>query len=181
MTVVCVLLVERGTYMPSIRKILVPVDFSACSDEAVSYAAFLAKALAAEVEVIHAWHAPYDLGPFLGQLAITDPETGQERSLAEFVEVQAREALDSTVARLVDEGLTVTSKLVEGTPKRAIVRCVEDGDYDLVVLGTHGRTGLAHVLMGSVAEWVLRHVTVPVVTVRAPATDETAEVSSSGD
>jgi nucleotide-binding universal stress UspA family protein len=153
--------------MQAIQKILVPVDFSACSEEAVAYAGFLASKLSASVEVIHAWHPPYDLGPFLGQLAITDPDTGEERSLAEFVEEQAREALDRTVSDLGKQGLQVKGHLVEGTPKRAIVRCVEDGDYDLVVLGTHGRTGLAHVLMGSVAEWVLRHVAVPVVTVRA--------------
>ena len=158
---------ERFLPMPTIAKILVPVDFSACSDEAVSYAAFLAKALSASVEVVHAWHAPYDLGPFLGQLAINDPDTGEERSLAEFVEVQAREALERTVTRLEEQGVAVSARLIEGTPKRAIVRCAEDGDYDLLVLGTHGRTGLAHVLMGSVAEWVLRHVAIPVVTVRA--------------
>lgn len=161
--------------MPPARKILVPVDFSDCSVAAVDYAAFLAQHLEASVELVHAWHAPYDLGPFLGQLVINDPDTGEERSLAEFVERQAREALDRTVGRLTDQGLTVSARLVEGTPKRAIVRAVEEGDYDMVVLGTHGRTGLAHVLMGSVAEWVLRHVAVPVVTVRAPSGDEDAE------
>ncbi|MEQ9319241.1 MAG: universal stress protein [Polyangiaceae bacterium] len=155
--------------MPSVQKILVPVDFSACSDEAVDYAAFLAKPLSASVELVHAWHAPHDLGPFLGQLAVNDPDTGEERSLSEFVERQAREALERTAARLADHGLPVSARLIEGTAKRAIVRCVEDGNYDMVVLGTHGRTGLAHVIMGSVAEWVLRHVTVPVVTVRAPS------------
>lgn len=167
--------------MHPIRKILVPVDFSACSDEAVAYAAFLASKLSASIEIIHAWHPPYDLGPFLGQLAITDPDTGEDRSLAEFVEEQARDALDRMVARLAQRGLTVTGRLVEGTPKRAIVRCVQDGDYDLVVLGTHGRTGLAHVLMGSVAEWVLRHVNVPVVTVRAHGEAEDTATVSTGD
>lgn len=167
--------------MQTIRKILVPVDFSACSDEAIVYAGFLASKLAASVEVVHAWHPPYDLGPFLGQLAITDPDTGQERSLSEFVEQQAREALDRTIAELTERGLTVTGRLVEGSPKRAIVHCVEDGDYDLVVLGTHGRTGLAHVLMGSVAEWILRHVTVPVVTVRAPQDGEPTAEARRGD
>lgn len=158
--------------MPSVHKILVPVDFSSCSDEAVDYAAFLAKKLSASVELVHAWHAPHDLGPFLGQLAVNDPETGEERSLAEFVERQAKEALDRTSTKLADHGLPVSARLVEGTAKRAIVRAVEEGDYDLVVLGTHGRTGLAHVLMGSVAEWVLRHVAVPVVTVRAKGDDD---------
>jgi nucleotide-binding universal stress UspA family protein len=156
--------------MPEISRILVPVDFSDCSDAALEYAVFLAGGLGASIDLLHAWHPPQDSSPFFGQLAIADPRDGRHKTLADFVEEQAREALDRVLARLKERGIDVReSVLVGGTPKRAIVEAASRGDYHMVIMGTHGRTGLSHVLMGSVAEWVLRHCTVPVLTVRATA------------
>ena len=156
--------------MPEISRILVPVDFSDCSDAALEYALFLAAELGASIDLLHAWHPPHDSSPFLGQLAIADPRDGRHKTLAEFVEEQARDALARVVGHLQGRGVEVReSLLVGGTPKRAIVEAATRGEYHLVIMGTHGRTGLAHVLMGSVAEWVLRHSAVPVLTVRATA------------
>ncbi|MCA9619996.1 MAG: universal stress protein [Myxococcales bacterium] len=154
--------------MSDLQRILVPVDFSACSRAAVAYAAYLAGALGAEVEVLHAWRPPQELGPFLGEVKVTDPETGERRTLAEHVEAQARGALDDFVASLREQGIEAGASLVEGPPKRAVLEAAETGRYQLIVMGTHGRTGLAHALLGSVAEWVLRHVAIPVVTVPDP-------------
>lgn len=62
----------------------------------------------------------------------------------------------------------MTSQVLLGPPYATILAAIEEGNYDLVVMGTHGRTGLAHFLLGSVTERVLRHSKVPVLTVRAP-------------
>ena len=168
--------------MPEISKILVPLDFSDCSDAALEYAVFLAGELGASIDLLHAWHPPYDASPFLGQLAIADPRDGRHKTLADFVEEQAREALERVLARLGERGVGVAkSLLVGGSPKRAIVEAAVAGDYHLVIMGTHGRTGLAHVLMGSVAEWVLRHSSVPVLTVRAGARPSGAGAVGEGE
>jgi nucleotide-binding universal stress UspA family protein len=65
----------------------------------------------------------------------------------------------------------VTYEVVQGTPYNAILTVAKDGDFDLVVMGTHGRTGISHVLLGSVAEKVVRHARCPVLTIRAVAAD----------
>ncbi len=157
---------KRGATMATIRTILVPVDFSECSDVAVRYAVDLAGTLGARIDVLHAWTPPAELNPVLAQLAIRDPEHGGERSLSEFVEAQAAVALDNVVARLECDKVPVRGLLEAGPAKRTIVQLAEMSGYDLIIMGTHGRTGLSHLLMGSVAEWVVRHANVPVLTIR---------------
>jgi nucleotide-binding universal stress UspA family protein len=78
---------------------------------------------------------------------------------------RADRAVEDTVAPLPDD-LSVETAVVEGVPKTAILDYVEDEGIDMVVMGTHGRTGLDHYLIGSVAEKVVRRSPVPVVTVR---------------
>jgi nucleotide-binding universal stress UspA family protein len=163
--------------MLNVQKILVPVDFSECSGAAVDYAAFLAKSFGAKVTLLHAWQPPADLGPFLGQVAIRDPDSGKDRTLAEFVESQSRHALDGLIEGLTSKGVDVEGRLEPGAARKGITAVSEAEGYDLIVMGTHGRTGLAHAVMGSVAEWVVRHAKVPVLTVRAEeAASETVPV-----
>jgi nucleotide-binding universal stress UspA family protein len=78
-----------------------------------------------------------------------------------------RERLSHLVAP--DSGLSVETVLVEGNASREILRVAEEQHCDLIVLGTHGRTGLSRVLLGSVAEDVSRHATLPVLTLKTPA------------
>jgi nucleotide-binding universal stress UspA family protein len=78
---------------------------------------------------------------------------------------RAEHAVENTVARLCDESRVETA-VVEGMPKTAILDYVDDEGIDMVVMGTHGRTGLDHYLIGSVTEKVVRRSPVPVVTVR---------------
>src|SRR5262245_21034357 len=155
----------RKLIMRDIQRILVPVDFSSCSLAAVDYAAFLASALGATIDVMHAWHPPYEIGSLL-HASTHGPEADRRETLAEFMQTQAGQDLKHVLARLEARGLDVQGRLEAGNPRRAIVDAAGTGGYDLIVMGTHGRTGLAHVVMGSVAEWVVRHCTVPVLTVR---------------
>jgi nucleotide-binding universal stress UspA family protein len=132
------------------RKILCAVDFSPTSDEALRVAARLATQRGSELVLAHAWYlsptsfpGEYSYAPELVTALAEDAKLG----LAENV-VRAR-ALGAT---------TVSSHLLEGPPWQKLVELAEQlAGVDLIVLGTHGRTGLARVVMGSVAEMVVRH------------------------
>jgi nucleotide-binding universal stress UspA family protein len=152
--------------MRAIQKILVPVDFSESSQAAMDYAGELADKLGATIDVMHAWHPPYDLSELFREASVAAPDEGRRQTLADFVETKAGQDLKRALARLEARGLEVKGRLEPGTPRNAIVEAAASGGYDMIVMGTHGRTGLAHAVLGSVAEWVVRHATVPVLTVR---------------
>ena len=155
-----------GCPMKPIRKILVPVDFSEPSHAALSYAAELAKSFDAIVDVLHVWEVPAFL-PARG-IAL---EGAADQSLMELVKTNSEGALEQFVADATKRGVRIHGARSElGTPSRTIVDLAREGGYDLVVIGTHGRTGLSHALIGSVAERVVRHAHCPVLSVRsAPA------------
>lgn len=149
---------------PMLRSILVPVDFSASSKLALEYALELARALGGAIHVIHAWEVPAYLRPDLtvwaGEVSATladQVRLGAEAAMREFSKDNA-----------LDGNETVTCELLPGAPYQTILTVAEDGEFDLIVMGTHGRTGLSHALLGSVAEKVVRHASCPVLTVRAP-------------
>ena len=135
--------------MPSIQRILCPVDFSDTSTAAFAFAERLAAALGAEVVLVHAFDMPetYDLA---GQQRPADP------SLAE--------RLDGVKPSTTS--LKVTRVLHAGLPGEVICWVAQERQCDLIVMGTHGRTGLAHLFLGSVAEYVMQHARSPVLTVR---------------
>lgn len=143
-------------------KILVPVDFSKCSGEALDYALSLAKALGASVEVLHAYEIPAFVPPesvvVLGEV---------EASLAQHAEREAKQQLAAFLAEHAAGELPWRVQL--GPPALAVLERLEAGDVDLVVMGTHGRTGLSRWVMGSTAEKVLRGTPCPVLTVRTPS------------
>jgi len=146
--------------MTSIRQILVPIDFSESSRVAFEYAVDLARPFAASVDVIHVWEAPsfVPLGTEAGEW---------NQSLVELVKKNAETALDEFIAAAVKRDLTVRASRAEpGSPALTIVEAAKTGHYDLIVMGTHGRTGLSRTLIGSVAERVVRHAPCPVLTVR---------------
>lgn len=152
--------------MAQIRKILVPIDFSDSSRAALEYAAGLARPFAATIDLLHVWQAPAFIG------AMTVPEVpATEAAMVELVKKNAEEVCARFASDAERRGLPVREARCEpGVPAHTIVQVAKDGKYDLVVVGTHGRTGLSHVLMGSVAEVVVRHAPCPVLSVRAKKT-----------
>lgn len=144
--------------MTPIRRILVPVDFSAPSDNATEYALWLAKELGAELELMHSYSLPVYALPDGG--VMVGPEYAARVSSA------AQDSLDASVARYSGQGVTVRAHLTEGIPHEEVARLVEELDAQMVVMGTHGRAGMRHLLLGSVAERVVRTSKVPVLTVR---------------
>ena len=141
--------------MTDIRRILCPVDFSEPSEVAVDFAVELAAKFGAEVHLVHVYQLPVYALPDGAMMA------GPEFTTKVTTELQ--KALAELAAKFAP--LKLETHLVEGVPYRETVRMTEELGADLVVVGTHGRTGLRHLLLGSVAERVVRSSKVPVITV----------------
>lgn len=145
-----------------LRSILCPVDFSAGSNRAVAYAEFLAERFDARVTLLHVWTSPVSLYPELAVWA-----DNAEVTLAQAIEEHAQKEMQALVGSLSEKfRARVTNELVYGDPLTTIVERAQAGGFDLIVLGTHGRTGLMHLLLGSVAERVVQRATCPVLTIR---------------
>jgi nucleotide-binding universal stress UspA family protein len=148
--------------MKQFQKILVPVDFSACSAEAVRVAADLSQRYTAEVTLVNVFEP----------MTYTNPEgypfylPGQfELLMAEHKKALAKATQEAEAAG----ALHVKTEQLEGSPTAEIVGYARVENFDLIVIGTHGRTGFKHALLGSVAERVARTATCPVLTVHAAA------------
>ena len=140
------------------KKLLVPHDFSDPSREALQAAAQIAADSGAELVLVHVWQPTAHSygGPVFPV------------SFAEDFISQAKEGLESARGDAERAGATrVSTTVLTGAPWHEIVELLrKDASFDLVVLGTHGRTGLKHVLLGSVAEKIVRHAPCPVLVVR---------------
>ncbi|MFW6051688.1 MAG: universal stress protein [Myxococcota bacterium] len=146
--------------MTTISRILSPIDFSKTSEHALEYALNLAEGLGAEVHVLHVYQLPMYTMPDGALLAGPD--------VATRVLETSREALGEVVDRHAQRGVPIERHLTEGVPHAEIDRVAREVGADLIVMGTHGRSGLGHLLLGSVAERVVRSSAVPVLTVRHP-------------
>jgi nucleotide-binding universal stress UspA family protein len=149
----------------SFRKVLCPIDFSPGSRQATRVAIRLANEVGAELVLAHAWHVPpvaFSEELLLAAGAMQEMQEGAQAALDEAV----REATELGARR-------PGSKLLAGTPRHEIVKLLEhDSGFDLVVMGTHGHTGLSRVLLGSIAESIVRHAPCSVLTVRPDASLE---------
>lgn len=142
--------------MKPIRHILVPHDFGETAQHAFDYAMDLAEKLGASVTVMHAYEVP--VYGFPDGVVLTSEMSGQ-------IERAARTALDGVAARGARPGVTVRVALRQGPAWSEIDGAARQLEADLVVMGTHGRKGVARALLGSVAEKVVRTASVPVLTV----------------
>jgi nucleotide-binding universal stress UspA family protein len=138
------------------RRILVAIDFSAGSDEALTQAITLAGQMHADLELVYVLEAGVDV--FVAGLTAfdseqVDPRAGIERELA------------NRAARARERGIACRTLVLQGNPSIEVTRRSREIGADLVVVGTHGRTGLSHVLLGSVAEKIVRRSICPVLTV----------------
>ncbi len=146
---------------PNISRILVPLDFSAYSDTALRYATTLASRLGASLDLLNVVESPVPLGSWTGEIYVPNMPELHENLVAE-----AQDRLDACRGTALAESVPASATVRIGHPAATIVEYANEQRSDLIVLGTHGRTGLAHLLMGSVAEKVLRLAPCPVLTVR---------------
>lgn len=146
-----------------IKRICVPTDFSPPANHALAYGCALAEHFGAELHVIHVIE---DLGPVLASAEGMDSVTLAD--IMASAERSAQRQLDDTPPAECGQKVSVVRKLCHGVPYHEITRYAKANDIDVIVMGTHGRTGLKHFLTGSVAERVVRSGPCPVLTVRHP-------------
>ena len=148
--------------MKPFNKILTAIDFSENSDYAFDYALTLAKQFDSELIILHVINEPVDLrGFYVPHISFEqlekEIEEGAEKMMAKFCSSK------------MGDFTNFTTSIVTGIPYEEIIRSAQETAASLIVLGTHGRTGLDHLIFGSTAERVVRGASCPVLTIRLPA------------
>jgi nucleotide-binding universal stress UspA family protein len=141
-----------------IKTIMFPTDFSHTGDAALAFATALARDSGAKLLIVHVEEPPVAYGG--GEMYYGVPEPATEDLLRMLHEIKPS-----------DSAVPYEHRLVKGEPAAAIARLAKSENVDLIVLGTHGRTGLTRLLMGSVAEAVVRRAVCPVLTYKQPANE----------
>jgi nucleotide-binding universal stress UspA family protein len=141
--------------------ILVPTDFSVAAETALDSALALASKLGAKVYVLHAYQLPV--------VGFPDGVLVPTAEIASRVVSWAQSELAACVAKRKESGVEIVSILKQADAREAVLAVAEEVGADLVVMGTHGRRGIARALIGSVAESVVRTSPVPVMTVHSGA------------
>lgn len=157
--------------MLHIKTILVPTDFSEGSLHAIRYAVSFAQKFHARVHLVHVLEIPPGLTPD----ALVHPDLeGKMLTLQNYLEQLSRDKFAKIQQYIQNKGVTATVGLAHGAPHEAIVKAAEQEQADMIIMGTHGRTGLQHFFMGSTAERVVRYATCPVTVIRIHEDDELA-------
>jgi nucleotide-binding universal stress UspA family protein len=154
---------KNHAVLPRLRKILLPTDFSGCANYALPYAASIARATGARVVCLHVVEP---VVPAIGYTGLADPMPGAD------ISEQLEDSAERELPRLTDceelNGLEVEEVIVHGDAAAEIVRVAGERDVDLIVISSHGRTGLGRMIFGSTAEAVVRHAGCPVLVVKPP-------------
>jgi len=146
--------------MPKVQRILVPVDFSEPSKKSLEYAYYFAQRFDAKIDVLHVWKPTEYTGDAMVTLTRSEPEL----TLSTFLRNHADQQLTAFLKDMPHSNRMLES----GDAAQVIAKVAREGGYDLIVMGTHGRTGFSHMMMGSVAEKVVRLAPCPVLTYRVP-------------
>jgi nucleotide-binding universal stress UspA family protein len=148
--------------MKPFESILIAIDFSESSDYAFDYALTLARQFQSELTVMHVINEPVDLrGFYVPHISFEQLEKEIEEGAGKMMEKFCQEKMGDFT--------NYTTALVTGIPYEEIIRKAEESRASLIVLGTHGRTGIDHLIFGSTAERVVRSAACPVLTIRMPA------------
>jgi len=142
-------------------KILVPTDFSECAAAAQATAVDLARKLGGDIVLLHVLVET----PLYGEGFLSGPRV---QSVYDAQRKWAESALDVRIAELHGQGIKASRRATVGVPFDEIVNVAGEEHAEMIVIGTHGRSGLSRVLLGSVAERVVRLAPCPVLTVRQP-------------
>ena len=146
--------------MMEIRAIMVPTEFSEHSKESVRYACGLAERLGSELHMVHILSEILPTGPDPLLMPVMPPEYYEEN------EKRAKETLDHLLEPAWGMPRSVVRGVRWGSPVEVVVAYAMEHRIELIVISTHGRTGLSHVLLGSVAERIIREAPCPVLTIR---------------
>ncbi len=141
------------------RQLLVATDFSECADAALDAAIDLAQARGIALDLLHVYAIPGGAIPSFDLMWVGTPE------MLTALQARITEALEKRAAQVRAKGLVCTFHSVPGIAAVEIVSAATTNGADAIVVGTHGRSGLSHALVGSVAERVVQHATCPVIVV----------------
>ena len=150
-----------------ITSILLPTDFSDCANYALSYATSLARQFGARIICVHVVEP---VVPTVGYTGITEPLPIAD--ISDQLEDSATRELPKIAECEECSGLDVEEVIAHGDAAAEIVRVAKEREVDLIVLSSHGRTGLGRILFGSTAEAVVRHASCPVLVVKPPPEEE---------
>lgn len=153
--------------LPEVRQILFPTDFSECANYALPYAAAIARATGATIVCVHVVEP---IVPAVGYTGLAEP-----MPIADITD-QLENSAERELPRLAEceecAGLNVEEVIVHGDAAAEIVRVADERQVDLIVISSHGRTGLGRIIFGSTAEAVVRHARCPVLVVKPPQEEE---------
>jgi nucleotide-binding universal stress UspA family protein len=153
-----------------LRKVLLPTDFSSCANYALSYAASIARATGATIICVHVVEP---IVPAVGYTGLAEPMPMAD--ISEQLEDSAERQLPQLAECEEFNGLDVEEVIVHGDAAAEIVRVAGEREVDLIVVSSHGRTGLGRILFGSTAEAVVRHASCPVLVVKPPSQEEESD------
>ncbi len=174
----CPVLTVPPTGLSELRRLLVATDFSEAATRALRVAAQVASRENGAVEVLHVGPSPLVVPPEVavgapsGDPLLGSGTVGAPMTWLEISQRVAQEEMDQLKRQAADEGIEIGECHVDfGNPAAKILDLLERERFDLVAMGTQGRRGLAHLMLGSVAESVIHHAQVPVLVTHRPATD----------
>jgi nucleotide-binding universal stress UspA family protein len=145
--------------MISLKKILCPIDHSDCSKEALKYAVSFAMKDEAKLYLLHI----IDVRSFSEGLEAMSQQIPDEETLE-----QLRTKLLDCIPEEIRDDMDVEAIVIQGIPFAEIISAAREKEIDMIVIGSHGRTGISHMMLGSVSEKVVRKAHCPVLTVRQP-------------
>lgn len=161
---------DTGGQALQLRRILLPTDFSGCGNFALPYAAAIARAAKATVICIHVVEP---IVPAVGYSGLAEP-----MPIADMSE-QLEDSAERELPQIVDcddlHGIDVEEVIAHGDAAAEIVRVATEREVDLIVISSHGRTGIGRMIFGSTAEAVVRHAHCPVLVVKPPPEEEEKE------
>jgi universal stress protein A len=155
-----------------LQKILLPTDFSGCANYALPYAAAIARATKATIVCVHVVEP---VVPAVGYTGLAEPMPIAD--ISDQLEDSAERQLPKLTECEECDGLNVEEIIVHGDAAAEIVRVADEQEVDLIVISSHGRTGLGRIIFGSTAEAVVRHANCPVLVVKPPHQEETEDSS----
>lgn len=150
--------------MLSIQRILVPVDFSRGALLALETALTLAEPFGAQVHVLNVWQPPPYIVP---EMMVSVPGSGEAQTFDVYMHRRTLREVEDFIAPVRSKtSVSIVTDVLSGTPREVILRYAAKNPIDMIIMGTHGRGGLMHLLLGSVAEHIVRSQPCPVMTVR---------------
>lgn len=145
-----------------IRRIMIPIDYSEHAKAALTYGAEFAQSFGATLDIVHVWDRP----TYLTDAVMVQRPGEAHKPIGELIRENAQHDMNEFLSQNpVPSGVSASSRLLSGEPASALLAELKKGEHDLVILSTHGRTGFAHLLLGSIAEKLVRMSPVPVLTV----------------